>query len=56
MVEEIGKNKGFLLILEKREAGIVYAPDTIDLTDQVIQRFNAEYAGQGSAGARQPKP
>lgn len=44
VVDAIGKKKGFLLILEKREGGIVYAPSNIDITDEVIEKYNAEYS------------
>ena len=40
VVDQIGKKEGFLLILEKSEGGVVYAPSTIDITDQVIQKYN----------------
>lgn len=43
VVDKIGKSQGFLLILEKREGGIVYAPSHIDITDEVITQFNASY-------------
>jgi len=35
-IEEIGKKEGYILILEKRESGVVYAPNAIDLTDRII--------------------
>ena len=41
LVEEIGKKEGYLLIIEKREAGVLYAPSTIDVTDELIQKLNA---------------
>jgi len=44
IVAEIGKKEGFLLILEKREAGIIYSPDTIDISDRLIQEYNAVFA------------
>jgi outer membrane protein len=43
VVDIIGKKQGFLLILEKRESGIVYAPSQIDITDEVIEKYNAEF-------------
>lgn len=36
----IGKKQGFLLILEAREAGVLYAPKALNITDQVIQSYN----------------
>jgi len=53
LVENIGDKEGFLLILEKREAGVVYGPNTIDLTDRIIQLYNAEYAQRGETGKSQ---
>ena len=44
IIDEMGKQGGFLLILEKREAGVMYSPNTIDITDRVIQKYNANFA------------
>ncbi len=44
LVEEVGKKEGFLLILEKREAGVMYSPDSIDLSDKITQMYNDKYA------------
>jgi len=38
LAEEIGKKEGYLLILEKSAA--VYYPDSIDITDAVIEKCN----------------
>ena len=55
LVEKIGNKEGFLLILEKREAGVVYGPNTIDLTDRIIQLYNAESAKRGGTAKPTPK-
>lgn len=41
IIEGIGKEKGFQLILEKNEGAVLYAETGADLTDQVIEKFNA---------------
>lgn len=41
IVKGIGKRGGYLLILERRVGGVVYAPNAIDITDKVIQEYNA---------------
>lgn len=41
IVEEIGKQGGYLLILEHHVGGVVYAPNSIDITDKVIEEYNA---------------
>lgn len=47
LVEEFGKKEGFLLIVEKMEGGVVYSPQTIDITDQLIQIYNEKFAQSG---------
>ena len=46
IVERVGKQKGFLLIVEKRGAGVIYGSPEADLTDEVIKAFDQE-AGKG---------
>lgn len=41
VIDTIGKEMGLAAIFNKFESGLVYASDAIDLTDTVIQRFNA---------------
>jgi len=38
LVEEIGKKEGYLLIISN--LGVLYAPDSIDITDQIIRKLN----------------
>ena len=40
VINEIGAERGFTLIFNKFQSGRVYADDTIDITDDVILRFN----------------
>ena len=42
LAQEIGKEDGYLLILTKENA--VYYPTSIDVTDKVIQNYNAKFA------------
>ncbi len=41
ILEEIGKKEGYQLIIEKREAGVFFAPKSIDLTDRLLQEYNS---------------
>jgi outer membrane protein len=38
LVEEIGKKEGYLLIMSN--LGVLYAPNSIDITDQIIKKLN----------------
>ena len=42
LVEEIGKNEGYLLII--RSDSVMYAPNSIDITDELIKQMNDTYA------------
>lgn len=44
IAQKIGKEQGFLLILEKKQAGVIYHPDNIDITDRIIKTFNIDMA------------
>lgn len=44
LAKKVGEKEGYLLIIEKNEAGIVYSPDRIDLTDKIIKIYNEDYA------------
>lgn len=51
VIDGIGKEMGLAAIFNKFESGLVYASDAIDITDTVVQRFNA---AQGTASATPP--
>jgi len=46
LIEEMGKKEGYLLIVEKNEAGVLYSPATIDITDKLIPLYNEKVAKQ----------
>ena len=41
IIDEMGRENGFALIFNKFQSGLVYADESTDITDQVIQRFDA---------------
>ena len=40
IVQEIGKEGSYTFILERHDASVLYAQENVDLTKQVIDRFN----------------
>ena len=40
VINEIGAERGYTLIFNKFQSGLVYADDAVDITDDVIRRFN----------------
>jgi outer membrane protein len=54
IIRRIGQAEGYTMILERSEGGVVWVPGNLDLTDLVIQRYNAgegrESGGGGGGG------
>jgi outer membrane protein len=40
MIETLGKELGFHMILRKFESGLLYADESLDITDELIQRLD----------------
>ena len=40
IVEAVGREEGFSLILHRNSPGIMYAKEALDVTDLIIERFN----------------
>lgn len=43
IIQKYGEDNGYTIIFEKNERNILYASETIDLTDKVIAIFDAQY-------------
>ncbi len=52
IINTIGKEGGYTVIFNKFQSGLVYADESIDITNQVIQRLDGAGAGSGSAPGR----
>jgi outer membrane protein len=55
IVQEIGKDQGYLLIIES--GPVIYSPTANDITDRVIQKHKAKFAGASNqdVGAKKKK-
>jgi outer membrane protein len=56
IVRDIAEADGFSIVLEKG-SGIVYAPPSLDLTNELVRKYNARYPGgaQKKTEAAPPK-
>jgi outer membrane protein len=45
VIQEYGKKEGYLMIVE--DISVVYTPENLDVTDEIVKRYNASYAKQG---------
>lgn len=51
ILRRIGQTEGYTMIVERNEGGVVWVPGNLDLTDDVIQRYNS---GEGRDGESAP--
>jgi outer membrane protein len=40
IITDFGKEQGYTLILERNTPGVIYTKEALDITDEVVQRFN----------------
>jgi len=52
VIDAIGKEMGLALIFNKFESGLVYASDAVEITQVVIERFNAATSGTAATPAK----
>jgi outer membrane protein len=47
IIEKVGKDKGYYMIVEKRGAGVIYAATEADLTEEIIRVYDREAGTKG---------
>ena len=56
IMRRVGQAEGYSLVLERNESGVVYVPSNYDLTDLLIQRYNAGEGRSEASADNTPKP
>ena len=51
IVREIAEAEGFSVVLEKN-AGLIYAPTSLDLTNELIRKYNSRHPAGGATQAK----
>lgn len=46
VIERVGRQRGFYMIVEARNAGVLYAAAEADITDEIIRAYDQEAAGR----------
>jgi outer membrane protein len=54
IMRHVGQTEGYSLVLERNESGVVYVTSDKDLTDVLIQRYNAGEGKEATAAAPAP--
>ncbi len=49
LIREIAEAEGFTMVFEKTDAGLLYAPPALDITNELIRKYNARHKAGSSA-------
>jgi outer membrane protein len=47
IIREIAEADGFTMVFEKTDAGLLFAPVSLDLTNELIRKYNGRFRGGG---------
>jgi hypothetical protein len=56
VINQVGKEKGYTLILNKFQSGLVFVDDSVDITDEVLKVFNTTVAMPAAKPAADAAP
>jgi outer membrane protein len=56
IIRETAEAEGFTMVLEKNDAGILHAAASLDLTNELIRKYNARHKAGGAPAAAAAKP
>ncbi|HEY6065796.1 MAG TPA: OmpH family outer membrane protein [Thermoanaerobaculia bacterium] len=56
IITQLGKERGYTLIFNKFQSGLVFADDAADITEDVLKRFNTTVAVPPAAAAKPAAP
>jgi Skp family chaperone for outer membrane proteins len=48
VIDRLGKQKGFWLVVERSRGGVLYATAEADLTDEVIRAYDQDVQTKGT--------
>ena len=51
IINEVGERNGYTMIFNKFESGLVFAQDSVDITDEILRSFDASTQGGTGAGS-----
>jgi outer membrane protein len=57
LIQGIAETEGFTFVFDKNESGLLYAPEALNITNELVRKYNAKYGsgGKGTEGAKGAK-
>ena len=56
IIRGIAEADGFTFVFDKNESGLLFAPDSLDITNELVRKYNAKYGAGSSKAAPAPAP
>lgn len=56
IIRGIAEADGFTFVFDKNESGLLFAPDSLDITNELVRKYNAKYGMGGGASKPADKP
>ena len=51
IIHEIAESQSFTHVFDRKQAGVIYAPESMDLTNELVRKYNERYgAKKGTSG------
>ncbi len=54
IIAKIAQTENLTMVFDQNQAGLLYAKPHLDMTNELIRRFNGGEGGDGAAGAKKP--
>ncbi|MBM4379023.1 MAG: OmpH family outer membrane protein [Deltaproteobacteria bacterium] len=51
LIAEIAQREGLTMVFEKSDSGLVWAPASLDLTNELVRLYNNQHKGKGGSAA-----
>ncbi|MEN9798928.1 MAG: hypothetical protein RL653_2624 [Pseudomonadota bacterium] len=55
IIAQIAQREGLTMVFEKSDSGLVWAPASLDLTNELVRLYNAQHTGKGGGKSDAPK-
>ncbi len=52
LLGQIAQREGLTMVFDKSSSGLAWAPPSLDLTNELIRMYNAQFKAAGAAGAK----
>ncbi len=52
IIRQIAEAEGFAMVFEKNDSGLLYAPESMNITNELVRKYNAKFPVKGAGGQK----